>query len=55
MKSGDVEILTQAGDISVSRITWGLGPKGEEFKAKGTDIITIRDGKIERCYTFLDK
>ena len=52
--SGEVEILTQAGDSSISRIKWGLGPPGEDFKAKGTDIITIRDGKIERCYTFID-
>jgi hypothetical protein len=52
---GEVELLKDSGDISVSRICWGLGSEGEEFKVKGTDIITIREGRIERCYTFLDK
>lgn len=53
---GDVDVLQKDGtaDLWVTRLKWGVGPKGGELKLTGEDVVTIVDGKIRALYTFLD-
>ncbi|KAF2105494.1 hypothetical protein BDV96DRAFT_608191 [Lophiotrema nucula] len=41
-------------DTWVTRLKWGQGPHGGEFKLTGEDVVTIVGGRIQRLYTFLD-
>ena len=53
---GDVECLRhdQDGDVWVTRVKWGVGPKDGQLKLTGWDVATIVEGRIKACYTFLD-
>lgn len=37
------------------RFAWGLGPDGGESIIEGSDIVEIRNGRIDRVVGFLDK
>ena len=37
------------------RFSWGLGPEGGEPPIKGTDFVTVVDGRLERVVGFLDQ
>lgn len=39
---------------NAGRLAWGSGPRGEAPEYTGVDIVTVRDGKIEALYVFLD-
>ncbi|KAF2632531.1 hypothetical protein BU25DRAFT_487009 [Macroventuria anomochaeta] len=41
-------------DIWVTRVKWGVGPKGAAPGLTGWDVLTIVGGRIKACYTFLD-
>jgi hypothetical protein len=53
---GDVDVLQrdEREDLWVTRLKWGVGPPGGEFKLTGEDVLTIVAGRIKSCYTFLD-
>lgn len=54
---GDTDVLSEdkETDTWVTRLKWGVGPKGGEFVLTGEDIVTIVGGKIKALYTFLDE
>jgi hypothetical protein len=54
---GEVECLKHDSetDTWVTRVRWGVGVSKEELKLTGWDVLTIVDGRIKACYTFLDK
>jgi hypothetical protein len=37
------------------RFSWGLGPLGAEPPIKGTDFVTLENGRLERVIGFLDE
>jgi hypothetical protein len=37
------------------RFSWGLGPAGQDAVIKGTDFVTMRDGRIQSVVGFLDQ
>ena len=37
------------------RFSWGLGPAGAESVVEGSDVVTLKDNRIERVVGFLDK
>jgi hypothetical protein len=37
------------------RFSWGLGPKGVESIIEGSDVVTLKDNRIESVVGFLDK
>lgn len=37
------------------RFSWGLGPTGVEPVIEGSDVVTLKDNRIERVVGFLDK
>ncbi len=37
------------------RFSWGLGPEGVDAVIEGTDVVSLKDGRIERVVGFLDK
>ncbi|KAK6344641.1 hypothetical protein TWF718_006599 [Orbilia javanica] len=41
-------------EIGVARLRWGYGKPGEQPEVTGLDVISVKDGKVERLYTFLD-
>jgi hypothetical protein len=49
-----VKVLREDKDMSVAKLKWGFGPPGEEPKVTGEDIVTVINGKIERCYAFVE-
>ncbi|EPS44396.1 hypothetical protein H072_1588 [Dactylellina haptotyla CBS 200.50] len=52
---GPVDVISPPGsDLSVARLRWGYGKAGEAPEVTGLDVVTVKDGKIERLYTFLD-
>ena len=54
--TGEVDVLQKDDkeDLWVTRIKWGVGSPGGEFKLTGMDVLTIVAGRIEKCYTFLE-
>jgi hypothetical protein len=54
---GDVNVLKEdvETDTWVTRLKWGVGPKGGDFVLTGEDIVTIVGGKIKALYAFLDE
>ncbi|KAF2876900.1 hypothetical protein BDV95DRAFT_614175 [Massariosphaeria phaeospora] len=52
----EVDVLSwdEEQDLWVTRVKWGTGAPGGEFKLKGWDVVTIVGGKIKACYTFLE-
>ncbi len=46
---GDAQVLHNAG-----RLAWTSGPRGGTPDYTGTDVIIVRDGKIDALYVFLD-
>ncbi|KAJ6261697.1 hypothetical protein Dda_2495 [Drechslerella dactyloides] len=52
---GPVDVAAPAGsDIVVARLKWGYGKPGEKPEVTGLDVVSVREGKVERLYTFLD-
>ncbi|KAK6340068.1 hypothetical protein TWF730_001841 [Orbilia blumenaviensis] len=52
---GDVQVTSPPdSEISVAMLRWGYGKPGETPEVTGLDVISIKDGKVERLYTFLD-
>jgi len=37
------------------RLAWSLGPDGAEAPIEGSDVLTLRDGRIAEVVGFLDK
>jgi len=37
------------------RLSWGLGPAGEDAPVKGTDMLALRDGRIAAVTGFFDQ
>jgi len=37
------------------RFSWSLGPAGAEPPIKGTDVVVLADGRIDRVIGFLDQ
>ena len=37
------------------RLSWSLGPAGEEAPIAGSDVVALRDGKIAHVIGFLDR
>jgi hypothetical protein len=37
------------------RFSWSLGPAGAEAPIEGSDVVSLRDGRIHRVVGFLDK
>ena len=48
-------INTPDGHGAYARFGWGLGPEGQEAIIEGSDVVEIRDGRIDRVVGFLDK
>jgi hypothetical protein len=42
------------GHGKVARFSWGLGPRGGDAIIKGTDFLTLEDGRIASVTGFLD-
>jgi hypothetical protein len=43
-------------DMWVTKFKWGIKtPAGGKLALTGWDVLTIVDGKIKACYTFLDE
>jgi hypothetical protein len=53
---GEVDVLQkdEKEDLWVTRLKWGVGPPEGELKLTGEDVLTIVEGRIKSCYTFLD-
>ncbi|KAF3210219.1 hypothetical protein TWF106_010752 [Orbilia oligospora] len=51
----EVQVTSPRGsEIGVARLRWGYGKPGQEPELTGLDVISVKDGKVERLYTFLD-
>jgi hypothetical protein len=37
------------------RLSWGLGPAGGDAPVKGTDVLSLRDGRLARITGFFDQ
>ena len=37
------------------RLSWGLGPAGEDAPVKGTDFLALRDGRVAAVTGFFDQ
>jgi len=55
-ETGPVQILFESSeeDLRVARLPWSYGPPGEDPKVTGEDVATLKEGKIQTLYTFLD-
>ncbi|KAK6331199.1 hypothetical protein TWF696_003264 [Orbilia brochopaga] len=50
-----VDVAAPAGtEIVVARLKWGYGKPEEKPVVTGLDVVSVKEGKIERLYTFLD-
>lgn len=54
--AGEVECLKfdEESNTWVTRVKWGVGPKRAKPGLTGWDVLTIVEGRIKACYTFLD-
>ncbi|EGX48577.1 hypothetical protein AOL_s00080g206 [Orbilia oligospora ATCC 24927] len=51
----EVQVTSPPGsEIGVARLRWGYGKASQEPELTGLDVISVKDGKVERLYTFLD-
>ena len=41
-------------DVWVTNVKWGVGPKGDDMRVTGWDVVAIVGERIKACYTFLD-
>jgi hypothetical protein len=37
------------------RLSWSFGPEGQEAPIEGSDVVKLRQGRIERVIGFIDK
>jgi hypothetical protein len=37
------------------RLSWSLGPAGEEPPIEGSDVLTLKDGRVDAVIGFFDK
>ncbi|KAF3923823.1 hypothetical protein ABW21_db0203001 [Orbilia brochopaga] len=52
---GPVDVAAPAGtDIVVARLKWGYGKPGQKPEVTGLDVLSVKEGKVERLYTFID-
>jgi len=43
------------GHGGYTRFGWGFGPEGVEPVIEGSDVVEVKDGRIDRVIGFLDK
>jgi len=48
-------INTPDGHGDYARFGWGLGPEGVDALVEGSDVVEVKDGRIDRVIGFLDK
>ena len=49
------QIGTPDGHGDYVRLSWALGPEGQQPPIEGSDVVIVKDGRIDRVIGFIDR